>query len=176
MRTQQVQPSFIMQDMHSQQAWIISEHFGSPLVQVMVTPSLVMSHLHMPMVMLQQQTTMPFMRQQQEHMPPASMVHRFWTMLAPTLSSQEQWIFMPPWHFSSLRVQRGTIIVVAGIAAGAPIVGVLMPGMLIPGIPNPVRSIIMVAILASFTLAWAIREADIPSKPDHRASRRKAEL
>jgi hypothetical protein len=32
MSMQQVQPSFSMQAMQSQQAWIISQHFGSPLV------------------------------------------------------------------------------------------------------------------------------------------------
>jgi hypothetical protein len=78
---QQVQPSFNMQAMHSQQAWIISQHLLSPLVQVMHTPSLVMSHLHMPMVRLQQHTIMPFIMQQQLHMPPASIVHKFCTIL-----------------------------------------------------------------------------------------------
>ena len=58
--TQQVQPALSMQAMQSQQAWIISQHLASPLVQVMHTPSLVISHLHMPMVRLQQQTIMPF--------------------------------------------------------------------------------------------------------------------
>ena len=48
--TQQVQPSFIIVAMQSQQAWIISPHLGSPLVQVMTTPSLVFSQRHMPMV------------------------------------------------------------------------------------------------------------------------------
>jgi hypothetical protein len=146
---QQVQPSFIMQAMQSQHAWIISPHFGSPLVQVMHTPSLVMSHLHMPMVRLQQQTIIPFIRQQQLHMPPASIVQRFCTMLQAILSSQEHTIFMPPAHFSILMVHRGTIIqlVVAGMPVGAPIVGPPMPGTLIPGIPIPVRSIIMLDIL-----------------------------
>ena len=63
--TQQVQPAFSMHAMQSQQAWIISQHFGSPLVQVMQTPSSVISHLHMPMVRLQQQTIMPFIIMQQ---------------------------------------------------------------------------------------------------------------
>ena len=43
---QQLQPAFIMAVMQSQQAWIISAHLASPLVQVMTQPSLVMSHLH----------------------------------------------------------------------------------------------------------------------------------
>jgi hypothetical protein len=67
---QQVQPACIMVFMQSQQAWIISQHFWSPLVQVMQTPLLVISHLHMPIVKLQQQTIMPFIVQQQPHMAP----------------------------------------------------------------------------------------------------------
>ncbi len=49
----------------------------SPDVQVMQTPSLVISHLHIPMVRLQQQITMPFIMQQQLHMEPAMLMHRF---------------------------------------------------------------------------------------------------
>jgi hypothetical protein len=109
--TQQVQPACIMAVMQSQQAWIISQHFGSPLVQVMTQPSAVMSHLHMPMVMLQQQTIMPFIIMQQLHIPPAIMVQRFCIMLQATLSVQVHVIFMPPVHFSNLMVsQRGTIM------------------------------------------------------------------
>ena len=52
--TQQVQPQSIRVHRQSQQAWIISQHLVSPLVQVMHTPSLVMSHLHMPIIRLQQ--------------------------------------------------------------------------------------------------------------------------
>jgi hypothetical protein len=151
MRTQQVQPSFIMQAMQSQQAWIISQHLGSPLVQVRRTPSLVISHLHIPMVRLQQQTIMPFIMQQQLHIPPANMVHRFCTMLQAILSSHEQVIFIPPVQLSIFKVQRGTIIQLAtagmpvGVAmAGAPILGTPMPC-----IPIPVRSIIMLDISTS---------------------------
>jgi hypothetical protein len=95
---------------------------GSPLVQVTQTPSLVDSHLHIPIVRLQQQTIMPFIMQQTLHMPPASMAQRFWTMPQECLSSHEQVIFMPPVHFSTLIVQRGTIIQLAavGIPEGAP--------------------------------------------------------
>jgi hypothetical protein len=110
MSTQQVQPSLSMQARQSQQAWIISLHLGSPLVQVMVTPSLVMSHLHMPMVRLQQHTIMPLSMQQQLHIPPASIVHKFCTMLQDVLSSPTQMIFIPPVHFSIFRVHRGTIM------------------------------------------------------------------
>ena len=147
--TQQVQPSLTMQARQSQQDWIISQHFGSPLVQVMQTPSLVISHLHIPMVRLQQQTIMPFIMQHTLHMPPAIIVQRFCTMLQAILSSHEQVIFMPPVHFSILKVQRGTIIqlVEAGIPVGEPIVGLPIPGIDIPCIPIPVRSIIMLDIV-----------------------------
>jgi hypothetical protein len=43
-------------------------------------------------------------------MPPASIVHRFCTMLVAILSSQTQVMRIPPWHFSMRIVQRGTII------------------------------------------------------------------
>ena len=61
---QQVQPAWSMVHRLSQQAWIISQQALSPLVQVMHMPSLVMSHLHIPMVRLQVQIIMPFIRTQ----------------------------------------------------------------------------------------------------------------
>jgi hypothetical protein len=53
---------------------------------------------------------------------------------------------MPPWHFSILIVQRGTIRypLVGAPTVGVPIVEVPMPGIPMPGIPIPVRSIIIV--------------------------------
>jgi len=67
---QQVQPAFIMVAMQSQQAWIMAAHWASPLVQVTETPLSVISHLHMPIVRLQQQTIIPFIIRQQLHIPP----------------------------------------------------------------------------------------------------------
>ena len=107
--TQQVQPAAIMVHMQSQQAWIILQHSASPDVQVTQQPSLVVSHLHMPMVRLQQQTIMPFIMQQQEHMPPWSIMHRFCIMLQAIGSSQAQVIFIPPCTFSIFIVHRGTM-------------------------------------------------------------------
>jgi hypothetical protein len=49
---QHVQPDFIMQVMLVQQASIIAQQDGSPLVQVRQMPSSVGSHLHMAMVKL----------------------------------------------------------------------------------------------------------------------------
>jgi hypothetical protein len=94
---------------------------------------------------LQKLTGMPLNMTQQLHMPPCNIVQRFCTMLEATLSSQTQVIFMPPEHFSNLRVQRGTIsqFVPTGIPLGAAL-GLPIPGTPNPGIPNPVRSIISV--------------------------------
>jgi hypothetical protein len=137
-----VQPAFIMADMQSQHDWIISQHLASPLMQLMTQPSLVISHLHMPMVRLQQQTIMPFIMQQQLTMPPPSMVQRFCIIEQATGSSQLQVIFIPPVIFSIFMVQRGTIMKfgAAGVAVGAPIPGV--PGMVMVD-----RSIITVLVM-----------------------------
>ncbi len=81
---QQVQPDSLIEHMQSQQAWIILQQLLSPLVQLMQTPFLVISHLHMPIVMLQVQTGMPFIIEQQLHMPPDIMLQRFCNMLQAT--------------------------------------------------------------------------------------------
>ena len=150
MQRQQVQPALHIAIMHSQQAWIIEQQAASPLVQVMQTPSSVISHLHMPIVMLQQQTIMPFIIMQQLHMPPAIMVQRFCIIVADILSSHLQVIFMPSLHFSIFIVQRGTIIHCggAGMVAVPPIAPCIMVPMLIPGIPIPPRSITIELVIA----------------------------
>jgi hypothetical protein len=121
MQTQQTHPDSVMAHMQSQQAWIMVQQAGSPLVHVMQTPSLVGSHLHMPMARLQQHIIIPFMIMQQLHMPPVIIEQRFCSMVAEMASSHLQVIFMPPAHFSILILQRGTIIHcgAAGIPAGA---------------------------------------------------------
>jgi hypothetical protein len=151
---QQVQPAFIIVAMQSQQAWIISQHLASPLVQVMTQPSAVISHLHMPMVRLQQQTIMPFIIMQQLHMPPASIVHRFCIMLQAILSVQEQLTFMPPVHFSNFMVQRGTIIMFmpVGMPAGIPVAPV---PPIIPVI-MAARSIIIVPVIVASLSSSAV--------------------
>jgi hypothetical protein len=110
MQTQQTQPALDMPVMQSQHAWIMAQQEGSPLVQVMQTPSLVASHLHMPIARLQQHIIMPFMIMQQLHMPPAIIEHKFCSIVADMASSHLQVIFMPPVHFSIVILQRGTII------------------------------------------------------------------
>jgi len=120
---QQVQPAFMQPMMQSQQAWIMSQHILSPLVQVRQQPLAVISHLHMPMVRLQQQTIIPFIVQHMLHIPPAIIVQRFCIMVQAAGSSQEQVIFIPPAHFSTFIAQRGTITMFGGVAVvGDPIV------------------------------------------------------
>ena len=166
--TQQVHPSFIMQAIASQQDWIISMHLGSPLVHVIVTPSFVMSHLHIPIIRLQQQTIMPFIMTQQLHMPPASIVHKFCIMPQAALSAAVHVIFMPPEHFSILIVHRGTIIqLAAGIVGAVPIAGVAMPGIPIPGIPIVERSIIMLDIPFSFRMTRCSPRVHRHGHPHH---------
>jgi hypothetical protein len=140
---QQVQPAVFMTEQQSQQDWIMSQQALSPEVQVTQQPSFVISTLHMPIVRLQQHTMTPFIMQQTEHMPPWSDMQRFCTMLFAVASSQTQVTFMPPWHFSNLNVQRGTIIHDDGI-----VIGEVMPPGVIPcvGMPMPVRSIIIPVI------------------------------
>jgi hypothetical protein len=104
---QQLQPPLSMVAMQSQHACSMSQHILSPDVHIIVTPSLVISHLHMPIVRLQVQTAMPFIIMQQLTMPPAIMVQRFCIMVHAALSSQMQVIFIPPVHFSIFIVQRG---------------------------------------------------------------------
>jgi hypothetical protein len=116
----------------------------SPLVQVMQTPLSVVSQRHKPIVRLQQQTIIPFIIMQQLTMPPCCMVQRFCIMLHAILSSQEQVMRIPPWHFSNFSVQRGTIIQLAGIVAGLPIMGAPIPAVPMPAIEP--RSIIMLVI------------------------------
>jgi hypothetical protein len=135
-----VQPSFIMVLRQSQQAWIISAHLASPLVQVIVTPLSVRSHLHMPIVKLQQQTIMPFIMQQQLHMPPAMAVQRFCSMPQAIWSSQVQVMRMPPWIFSILTVQRGTITMDGAVGTAWP-----WPIMPAPGMPAPIMPPFIIA-------------------------------
>jgi hypothetical protein len=142
---QQEQPDFMQAVMQSQQPWIISQQPLSPLVQVMQQPSFVISHLHIPIMRLQQQTIIPFIMQQQLTIPPAIMVQRFCIMEQAAWSVQVQVIFMPLAIFSIFIVQRGTITMLGAIGEVVPdIPGVFMP---MPGIPIVGRSIIIVPVM-----------------------------
>jgi hypothetical protein len=147
MLTQQTQPALVMAVIQSQLAWIIAQQAGSPLVQVMQTPSFVASHLHMPIAMLQQHIIIPFIIAQQLHMPPAIIEQRFCSIVADIASSQVHVIFIPPVHFSILILHRGTIIHCG--ADGMPPVAPIGPvaAWPIPGIPMPARSITIALVI-----------------------------
>jgi hypothetical protein len=149
---QQVQPAFMQAITQSQQPWIMSQQPLSPLVQVMIQPSLVISHLHMPIVMLQQQTIIPFIMQQKVHIPPAIMVQRFCIMAQLAGSVQVQVTFMPPVHFSIFMVQRGTMTIF-GVMLGMP--DIPMPGVLL----MPVADIgVIIAVLMVRLQLFGFRE------------------
>jgi hypothetical protein len=96
----------------------------------MHTPSAVISHVHMPIVRLQQHTIAPFIRQQQLHIELVIMLQRFCSIEHAIGSSQLQMIFMPPAHFSIFIWQRGIIIPAIGvlIAGIAPRIPAVIPG------------------------------------------------
>jgi hypothetical protein len=110
MQTQQVQPCSIIMHMQSQHFSIILAHAASPLVQVIVQPDLVISHLAMPIIILQHIIIMPFIIMQQLIMEPDMALQRFFIISAATSSLLVHMIFMPPAHFSMRIVQRGIII------------------------------------------------------------------
>ncbi len=80
----------------------------SPDVQLMQQPSLVYSHLQIPIVKLHWQQVMPLHVQQQLQRPSASILQRFCRVPRATSSSQRQWILQPFEVFSNSTVQRGS--------------------------------------------------------------------
>jgi len=167
---QQVQPAFMHAVRQSQQPWIIASQDLSPLVQVITHPSLVISHLHRPIVMLQQQTIMPFIVQAKLHIPPAIIAQRFCIMAQAVGSGQVQVTFMPPATFSIFMVQRGTMTMLGAI--GVPVPGIIAPvPMPIPIVPIPFvgRSIIIVPVIASAPSGKNLRVSR--EKLERRASR-----
>ena len=120
----------------------MSQQALSPLVQVTQQPSLVISTLQAPMVMLQVQTIIPFIMQQTLHIPPAIIVHKFCIIVQAAASSQMQVIFIPPAHFSTFMVQRGTMTIF-GVMVGMPEpIGIVLPMPVIA-----VRSIIIAVVI-----------------------------
>ena len=131
--------------MQSQHAWIIASHALSPLVQVIMHALAVISHLHIAIVMLQQHTVMPFMVQHTLHMPPAIIAHRFCIIVQAAGSSHSQVIFIPPAHFSTFMVQRGTIIMFGAI-------GIIdAPPGIVP-VPMPIPFIIARSIIIALVM------------------------
>ena len=75
---QHIMPDVIMAVMQSQQACIILTMLASPLVQVIITPMSIISHLQAPMqAMLQQQHIMPFIIIAVEQPAPGIIMQRF---------------------------------------------------------------------------------------------------
>jgi hypothetical protein len=109
MHMQHMQPASMQLVMHWQQAWHISQQLLSPLVQVKQTPFLVFVHSHLHMHRLHWHIIMPFIRQQQLHMPPASILHIFCSVVADISSSHSQCTFIPSLHFSKRIAQRVTM-------------------------------------------------------------------
>ena len=123
----------------------MAQHWASPLVQVIEQPSLVISHLHMPIVMLQQQHIIPFIMQQKLHIPPAIIAQRFCIIAQAVGSVQTQVTFMPLAVFSILKVQRGTMTMFGAIVGAAEPLIIGPPAM--PPIPFIGRSIIIVPVM-----------------------------
>jgi hypothetical protein len=124
--TQHMQPAFMQQFMQSQQACSMSQQALSPDVQVMHTPSLVISHLQLHMAKLHWHMTIPFIMHEQLHIPPASMRQMFCKVPHDTSSSHMQCILMPPVHFSIFILHCGTIAMlpIPGAIAGIPDMGI----------------------------------------------------
>jgi hypothetical protein len=92
---------------------------------------------------------MPFIMQHMLHIPPWSIWQRFCIMAQAAVSVQLQVIFMPPWHFSTLKVQRGTITMFGDIPP-VPVMGIPpMVGVAIPAMPIVARSIIVPFIVVT---------------------------
>ena len=120
---------------------------SSPLVQVMHTPILVSVHSYLHIAIEHWQTIMPFIMHEQLQSEPAIILHMFCKVPAATSSSQVQVIFMPPLHFSTFMVQRGTMHIWApsGAAEGIELPAIGMPiepiGLIMP------LSIIIIAVI-----------------------------
>jgi hypothetical protein len=106
--------------------------------------------LHSAIIIEQVQQGIPFFIQQQEHIAPGIIAHRFCIIDTAIMSSLVHIIFIPPSHFSIIMVQRGIII-----PDIMPIPGII-PGICIPDImlgiaTIPVFSIIIVDIVISLS-------------------------
>ena len=152
-QTQHLQPDSMHLLMQSQQACNIWQQALSPLMQVMQQPSLVISHSQLHMTMLHWQTTMPFIMQQQLHMPSHIMRHMFCNMAQAISSSHLQWILMPLGHFSIFIVQQGTMQAPMPVGTGMLEVDIGVP--MLPIAPIIPRSIIIMLDIVSVLLVAA---------------------
>jgi hypothetical protein len=148
-----MQPAFMQAVMQSQQAWHMAQQSSSPLVQVIQTPILVSEHSHLHIDMLHWHIIMPFIMQQQLHMPSHIMRHMFCNMAQAISSSHLQWILMPLGHFSIFIVQQGTMHVPMLVGIGIPEVDIGVP--MLPIAPIIPRSIIIMLDIVSVLLVAA---------------------
>jgi hypothetical protein len=149
-------PGIIMLIMQSQQLWIIFSIILSPLVHIIMHPISMISILHMPiMPMLQQHMHMPFIIMQQQTEPPAIIMHRFFIISALVLSSAVHIIFIPPAHFSIFIMQRGAMPMPIPIPTIGGIIICGMPGI-IRGIPWGIISDIIPGIIIPPIGIWPI--------------------
>jgi hypothetical protein len=87
--------------------------------------------------------------QQQLHMPPASISHMFCNIVQATSSSQEQVIFMPPWHFSIFISHRGTMHMLPIMGDMVGMLGMVEPLIAAPPVIMDRSNIIIVDIISS---------------------------
>jgi hypothetical protein len=119
---------------------------------------------------------MPFIIMQQEHIPPAIMLHRFCIIMAEVLSWHVQVIFIPPGHFSIFIMHWGTIPdmlgeePIMGAVIGIPII-MGIPIMPVPIVVAPIpiiRSLVIMFMAISFQTQLALQPLNIFDHP-HRA-------
>ena len=168
--TQLIQPASIIWLQQSQQAGIILVAMGSPLVQAIVRPLGMFSHLQVAIISAQVQQGIPFIRQQQVHIAPGLIAHRFCIIETAIASSLVQVIFIPPLIFSIFMVQRGIIMpgdimpmpdTMLDMGIGIPIPGIIfMPGIIALIIPP---SLVIVAMFVSFPSS-ALRAFSAPQR------------
>jgi len=175
-QAQHTQPAFTQAHTQSQHAWIMSQHALSPLVQVKHTPSLVIVQSHLHMHRLHWHIIMPLRVQHRLNIPPAIILHMFCRVAADISSSHVQVTFMPPAHFSTFIVQRGTMhrpCIIADMPGIWPCIGV-EPDMLI-GLFVRLRSII-IALDIETPFASAAPKRLRPGGPQAEGTRRWTEI
>jgi len=160
--TQHMQPALIISSQQSQQAWIILMALASPLVQVIMTPFAMFSHLQVAIIIAQVQQGIPFSRQLHVHIAPGIMAHRFCIIETAIASSLVQVIFIPSLIFSIFMVQRG-IIIPMHMPGIMPDMGI---DMFIPGIMFMFGIIVLIIPLSLVMVAIAFVSL-FPSVPPH---------
>jgi hypothetical protein len=155
--TQQQQPAAIIFIMQSQHAWIMSQQALSPDVHIIMQPSAVISHLHIPIIIPQVIIGMPFIIMQHDIIPPAVIIIMFCIIVHCILSSHIHMIFIPPSTFIMVILQRGVIIMFGIIP---------IPGIIIPPIPLmlPIEVPIVVPVIVVIVLSIIFKS----QKPTHR--------